>query len=49
MEPQEELVIGVRRLPVAQDRLNLVHGDPSKSGGGDGHGEQGGDGLNIPE
>ncbi|WP_168588072.1 hypothetical protein [Saccharopolyspora sp. ASAGF58] len=49
MEEQELLVISVRQRSVVQDRLNLVHGDPSKSGGGDGHGEQGGDGLNIPE
>lgn len=49
MAEQDDLVIGVRKLTVVRDRMDLSHGDPSKSGGGDGHGDQGGDGLNIPE
>lgn len=44
-----ELVIAVQNLPVMRDRLDLTHGDPSTYGGGDGHGDAGGDGLNIPE
>ncbi|GAB3448762.1 MULTISPECIES: hypothetical protein [Actinophytocola] len=46
---EDELVIGVRDLTVMRDRLDLAHGDPSTYGGGDGHGDAGGDGLNIPE
>jgi hypothetical protein len=49
MEEQDNLVIGVRQVSVVRDRVDLSHGDPSKSGGGDGHGDAGGDGLNIPE
>jgi hypothetical protein len=49
MDEQGNLVVGVRDLSVVRDRLDLAHGDPSKSGGGDGHGDAGGDGLNIPE
>ena len=45
----DDLVIGVRRLPVVRDRMDLTHGDPSTSGGGDGPGDAGGDGLNLPE
>ncbi len=43
------LVLNVRALPMVRDRVDLSHGDPSTSGGGDGHGDAGGDGLNIPE
>ncbi|WP_199730783.1 hypothetical protein [Amycolatopsis panacis] len=43
------LFIGVRELTGPRDRVDLSHGDPSTSGGGDGHGDAGGDGLNIPE
>lgn len=49
MADQDDLVIGVRDASVVRDRVDLSHGDPSKSGGGDGHGDAGGDGLNIPE
>lgn len=49
MDEHDDLVIGVRPLPVVRDRTDLTHGDPSKDGGGDGHGDAGGDGLNIPE
>jgi hypothetical protein len=49
MEEQDNLVIGVRKVSVVRDRVDLSHGDPSTSGGGDGHGDSGGDGLNIPE
>jgi hypothetical protein len=45
----DDLVIGVREIPMVRDRLDLIHGDPSTYGGGDGHGDAGGDGLNIPE
>lgn len=45
----DDLVMSVSPLPIVRDRLDLSHGDPSKSGGGDGHGDAGGDGLNIPE
>lgn len=48
MEEHDDLVIGVRNVSVVRDRVDLTHGDPSKSGGGDGHGDAGGDGLNIP-
>ncbi|MGW5789163.1 hypothetical protein ACWEV3_01030 [Saccharopolyspora sp. NPDC003752] len=49
MGEQSNLVLGVKNVSVVRDRVDLSHGDPSKSGGGDGHGDQGGDGLNIPE
>ncbi|MEV5544363.1 hypothetical protein AB0L13_47010 [Saccharopolyspora shandongensis] len=49
MEEQSNLLLGVQNVSVVRDRVDLSHGDPSKSGGGDGHGDQGGDGLNIPE
>ncbi|MEV5544451.1 hypothetical protein AB0L13_47475 [Saccharopolyspora shandongensis] len=49
MEEQSNLVLGVKNVSVVRDRVDVSHGDPSKSGGGDGHGDQGGDGLNIPE
>jgi hypothetical protein len=49
MSDKDELVVGVRNLPVVRDRFDVAKGDPSTSGGGDGHGDAGGDGLNIPE
>ncbi|WP_206793950.1 hypothetical protein [Amycolatopsis sp. MtRt-6] len=49
MDEKNALVVGVRDLSGVRDRLDLSHGDPSTSGGGDGHGDAGGDGLNIPE
>jgi hypothetical protein len=49
MNEQDDLVVGVWKLAGVRDRLDLAHGDPSTSGGGDGHGDSGGDGLNIPE
>lgn len=48
-EGDDDLVVAVEQLSVVRDRVDLSHGDPSKSGGGDGHGDSGGDGLNIPE
>lgn len=49
MDESNDLVVSVRPLPTVRDRMDLTHGDPSTSGGGDGHGDTGGDGLNIPE
>lgn len=45
----DDLLVSVSEIPIARDRSDLLHGDPSKTGGGDGHGDSGGDGLNIPE
>lgn len=49
MREGDDLVVEVRNLSVVRDRLDAAQGDPSKSGGGDGHGDSGGDGLNIQE
>ena len=49
MSEQDKLVVGVRDLSAVRDRFDVAKGDPSTSGGGDGHGDQGGDGLNMPE
>lgn len=49
MDEKGDLVVSVRKLTVVRDRVDLAHGDPSTSGGGDGHGDSGGDGLNLPE
>ncbi len=49
LEHQESPLVEARRLDVVRDRIDLTHGDPSTSAGGDGHGDAGGDGLNIPE
>jgi hypothetical protein len=49
MEEKKNYLIGVSELSGLRDRVDLSHGDPSTSGGGDGHGDAGGDGLNIPE
>lgn len=45
----ESLVIAVEQLSVVRDRMDVVHSDGSTTAGGDGHGDSGGDGLNIPE
>jgi hypothetical protein len=48
-ERDDDLVIAVEQLSVVQARMDVVHSDGAQSSGGDGHGDQGGDGLNIPE
>lgn len=45
----DSLVKEIRPQPIVQDRNAALPGDPSTYGGGDGHGDAGGDGLNIPE
>lgn len=45
----DDLVVSVRPIPIVRDRWDLTHGDPSRSVGGDGHGDDRGDGLNNPE
>ncbi len=49
MKAKKDLVIAVEQLAGVRGRLDAVHSDSSTSGGGDGHGSSGGDGLNIPE
>lgn len=43
-ERDDDLVIAVERLAVVRGRLDAVHSDGAQGGGGDGHGDQGGDG-----
>ncbi|MEY8040092.1 hypothetical protein AB8O55_11860 [Saccharopolyspora cebuensis] len=45
----EGLVVAVEQLSAMRGRMDAVHSDGAKDGGGDGHGSSGGDGLNIPE
>lgn len=49
MREEDDMVVGVQELSVVRNRFDAAKGDPSKSGGGDGHGDSGGDGLNIQE
>ncbi|MGH3908884.1 MAG: hypothetical protein ACRDTE_32580 [Pseudonocardiaceae bacterium] len=49
MDDDDDLVVAVRNLSVVRDRMEIVHSDSTKDGGGDGHGDEGGDGLNIPQ
>ncbi len=45
----DDLVVAVEQLSVIRERMDAVHSDAAQDAGGDGHGDQGGDGLNIPE
>lgn len=49
MDDDDDLVVAVSNLSVVRNRMDIVHSDSTKDGGGDGHGDEGGDGLNIPE
>jgi hypothetical protein len=49
VDEKDDLLIAVERLTVVRGRMDAVHSDGAQGGGGDGHGDQGGDGLNIPE
>lgn len=49
MDDDDDLVVAVRKLSVVRNRMDIVNSDSTKDGGGDGHGDEGGDGLNIPE
>jgi hypothetical protein len=43
------LLVAVEQLTVIRARMDAVHSDATQDAGGDGHGDQGGDGLNIAE
>lgn len=45
----DDLVLAVEQLPAIRNRMEAGHSDAAQDAGGDGHGDQGGDGLNIPE
>lgn len=49
MEDDDDLVVAVTNLSVVRDRMEVVHSDSTTDAGGDGHADQGGDGLNIPD
>lgn len=49
MEQPDDLVIAVEELASVRGRLDAAHSDAAQDAGGDGHGSQGGDVLNIPE
>lgn len=45
----DDLVVAVQNLSVVRGRLDAAHSDATQDAGGDGHGTQGGDGLNLTE
>ncbi|AHH98683.1 hypothetical protein [Kutzneria albida] len=49
MGNDDGLVLAVNTLSQVRGRMDAVHSDSTIVGGGDGHQDQGGDGLNIPE
>lgn len=49
VDGDDDLVVAVRNLSVVRGRMDAVHSDATQDAGGDGHGDQGGDGLNITE
>lgn len=48
-QPEDDLVIAVEQRSVVRGRMDAARSDAAQDSGGDGHGDQGGDGLNIPE
>lgn len=49
MPDNDDLVLTVANLASVRGRMDAVHSDSTIDGGGDGHQDQGGDGLNHPE